>query len=37
VHKRWDDPELRAVIKLAAVTLAGLLVAAIGWGLYFLW
>ena len=37
MHKRWDDPELRATVKLAAATLACLLVAGAGWLLYYFW
>lgn len=37
MHRRWSDPELRAALKLGAMTACYLLVLGLGWLAFFLW
>jgi hypothetical protein len=37
MHGRWDDPELRAAVKLGVMTFGYLLVLGLGWLAFFLW
>jgi hypothetical protein len=36
-HRRWRDPELRATVKLAVMTLGYLVVMGLGWLLWWLY
>ena len=36
-HRRWNDPELRAAVKLGALTVGYLAVLGLGWLVFWLW